>query len=90
VLADELAPAKSLQRLDAVAARVMATVSVVATLITGLGRAPSPRAPAVARAHDPAAPGPSNTERNSSCPIDASTDSALRATVGAGSAGNSA
>ena len=36
-LADELAPAKSLQRLDAVAARVVSTVSVVATLLTGLG-----------------------------------------------------
>lgn len=36
-LADELAPAKSLQRLDAAAARVVSTVSVVATVLTGLG-----------------------------------------------------
>ena len=36
-LADELAPAKSLQRLDAAGARVVSTVSVVATLLTGLG-----------------------------------------------------
>jgi hypothetical protein len=36
-LADELAPAKSLQRLDAAGARVVATVSVVATVLTGLG-----------------------------------------------------
>jgi hypothetical protein len=36
-LADELAPAKSLQRLDAAGARVVSTVSVVATVLTGLG-----------------------------------------------------
>jgi hypothetical protein len=36
-LADELAPAKSLQRLDAAGARVVATVSVVASVLTGLG-----------------------------------------------------
>ncbi|WP_433784641.1 hypothetical protein ACQPX6_00240 [Actinomycetospora sp. CA-101289] len=36
-LADELAPAKSLQRLDTAASRVASTVSVVATVLTGLG-----------------------------------------------------
>ena len=36
-LAAELAPAKSLQRLDAAATRVVSTVSLVATLLTGLG-----------------------------------------------------
>jgi hypothetical protein len=36
-LADDLAPAKSLQRLDAANARVVATVSAVATVLTGLG-----------------------------------------------------
>ena len=36
-LADELAPAKSLQRLDAAGARVVSTVSVVASVLTGLG-----------------------------------------------------
>jgi hypothetical protein len=36
-LADELAPAKSLQRLDAAGVRVVSTVSVVATVLTGLG-----------------------------------------------------
>lgn len=36
-LATELAPAKTLQRLDAAAARVVSTVSLVATLLTGLG-----------------------------------------------------
>ena len=36
-LAQELAPAKSLQRLDAATARVVSTVSIVATLLTGLG-----------------------------------------------------
>ena len=36
-LADELAPAKSLQRLDAAGGRVVSTVSVVATVLTGLG-----------------------------------------------------
>jgi len=38
-LADELAPAKSLVRLDAATARVVTTVSVVGTLLTGLGLA---------------------------------------------------
>lgn len=36
-LAAELAPAKSLARLDAAATRVVSTVSIVATLLTGLG-----------------------------------------------------
>lgn len=36
-LADELAPAKSLQRIDAANARVVAAVSAVATVLTGLG-----------------------------------------------------
>jgi len=36
-LAAELTPAKSLQRLDAATARVVSTVSIVATLLTGLG-----------------------------------------------------
>lgn len=36
-LADELTPAQSLQRLDAATARVVSNVSVVATLLTGLG-----------------------------------------------------
>ena len=36
-LADELAPARSLQRLDAANARVVSTISVVASVLTGLG-----------------------------------------------------
>lgn len=36
-LADELSPAKSLQRIDAAHARVVSTVSAVATVLTGLG-----------------------------------------------------
>jgi hypothetical protein len=36
-LADELTPAKSLARLDTVSARVVSTVGVVATLLTGFG-----------------------------------------------------
>jgi hypothetical protein len=36
-LAAELTPAKSLQRLDTATARVVSTVSIVATLLTGLG-----------------------------------------------------
>jgi hypothetical protein len=36
-LAEELAPAKSLQRIDAANARVVATVSAVATVLTGIG-----------------------------------------------------
>jgi hypothetical protein len=36
-LADELAPTKSLQRIDAANTRVVATVSAVATVLTGLG-----------------------------------------------------
>ncbi|MCA1694446.1 MAG: hypothetical protein LC749_06820 [Actinobacteria bacterium] len=36
-LAEELTPAKSLQRLDTATARVVSTISIVATLLTGLG-----------------------------------------------------
>src|SRR4051794_30607762 len=36
-LADELGPAKSLQRLDTASGRVVSTISVVATVLTGLG-----------------------------------------------------
>jgi hypothetical protein len=36
-LAEELTPARSLARLDAAAARVLTSVSVVGTVLTGLG-----------------------------------------------------
>lgn len=36
-LADELAPARSLQRLDAASARIVAAFSIVASLLTGFG-----------------------------------------------------
>lgn len=36
-LAAQLTPAKSLQRLDTATARVVSTISIVATLLTGLG-----------------------------------------------------
>jgi hypothetical protein len=51
-LADELAPAKSLQRLDTASGRVVSTISVVATVLTGLGllAAGLPNLPGIARA----------------------------------------